>query len=201
MNDREANSRWREVVAVFHSVKALVDAADALQSNGVDRARLSVLAAGTSEQVAALEKAGFRTVRDVLSAPDAPRTAYIEPEDVAAARDAFVSGLLLIGATAGIVAASAASPLLAPVVAAAAAAGGAGGGIGAFLIHRFGGRAETWAREGLDHGGLVLWVFLRDDEQKVSRLLKENGGTDIRVQDAPKPWLEPAQGTGAPHRK
>jgi len=200
-DDRSAGREWREAVAVFPSVKALVDAADALQSDGVDRARLSVLAAGTHEQVEALEKAGFKSVRDLLSDPDVPRTAYIQPEDVTGARGAFVSGLVFLGATAGIVAASAASPLLAPVIAAAAAAGGAGGSIGAFLIHRFGGRAETWAEEGLAHGGLVLWVFLRNDEEKVTGILEQAGGTNVRVQDAPKPWLEPAHPSGAPHRK
>ena len=198
-DDREANPRWREAVAIFHSIEALVDAADALESNGVDRARLSVLAAGTAEQVEALEKAGFRSVRDLLSDPYVPRTAYIQPEDVSGARGAFVSSLVFLGATAGIVAASAASPLLAPVIAAAAASGAGGGGVGEFLIHRFGGRAETWAKEGLDHGGLVLWVFLREDEQKVTGILKKAGGTDVRVQDAPKPSLEPAHRPGAPH--
>ena len=90
-------------------------------------------------------------------------------------------------------------PFSPPVIAAAAASGAAGGGVGEFLIHRFGGRAETWAKEGLDHGGLVLWVFLREDEQKVTGILKKAGGTDVRVQDAPKPWLEPAHRPGAPH--
>jgi hypothetical protein len=198
-DDRQTSQPWREVVAIFHSPEALVAAADALQSNGVDRARLSVLAAGTSEQVAALEKAGFHSVRDLLSDPYVPRTAYVQPEDVATARSALVSTLVYVGATAGAVAASAAAgPLIAPIVAAAAAAGAAGGGVGAFLVHRFGGRAETWVEQGLAHGGLVLWVLLRDDEQRVIELLKKAGGTNVRAQDAPKPWLEPAHQTGAP---
>ena len=198
MNDDRASSQeWREAVAIFHSPEALVAAADSLELNGVDRARLSILAAGTSGQVAALEKAGFHSVRDLLSAPDVPRMAYIEPEDVAAARGALVSGLIFVGATTGIVAASAASTLLAPVVAAAAASGAAGGGLGAFLVHRFGGRPETWVEEGLAHGGLVLWVLLRGDEQKVIGILKKAGGTSVRAQDAPRPWLEPAHEKGS----
>jgi hypothetical protein len=197
-DDRAASLTWREAVAIFHSPQALVAAVDALELNGVDHARLSVLAAGTSEQVAALEKAGFHSVHDLLSAHNVPRTAYIDPRDVAAARGALVSGLIFVGATAGIVAASAASPLLAPIIAAAAAAGATGGGVGAFLLHRFGGRAETWVEEGLSHGGLVLWVFLRDDEQKVVEILSKAGGTNVRAQDAPTPWLEPAQKQGPP---
>lgn len=192
-DDPETVGTWREAVAIFHSAEALVAAADALQLNGVDRARLSVLAAGTAGQVEALEKAGFHSVRDLLSAPYAPRTAYMAPEDVAHARSALISALVFVGATAGAaVASAAAGPLVLPMVAAAAAAGAGGGGVGAFLVHRFG-RAETWVEEGLAHGGLVLWVFLRDDEQKVIEILKKAGGTDVRAQDAPRPWLEPAE--------
>jgi len=193
MNDDPARGQaWREAVAIFPSAATLVEAADRLQSSGVDRARLSVLSAGTPEQVEKLEKAGFQNVRDLLADPYVQRTAYMEPNDVTGARGALVSTLVYVGAAVGIAAATAASPLLAPAVAAAAAAGAAGGGIGAFLIHRFG-RAETWVEEGLAHGGLVLWVFLRDDEQKVIDILKQAGGTNVRAQDAPRPWLEPAR--------
>lgn len=42
------------------------------------------------------------------------------------------------------------------------------------------------------------WVFLRDDEQKVVEILSKAGGTNVRAQDAPTPWLEPAQKQGPP---
>lgn len=131
----------REVVAVFRSADAFTDAVDTLQSNSVDRARLSILATGTEEEGAKLRAAGFTTVRDLLDAPNVPRTSYTQPEDVATAKGAVISTLVYVGAALGIgLSAVAAGPVVAPVVASAVASGAAGGGIGAFLTHRFGGR-------------------------------------------------------------
>lgn len=177
----------REALALFPSLDALVKAADMLQSHGVDRARLSILGVGTHEEAALLERQGFKNVRDLLNSPEAPRIAYIQPEDVTTARSALVSTLVYVGATLGAaVASAAAGPVLAPIVASAVASGAAGGGVGAFLLHRLAeGRPENYVKEGLAHGGLVLWVLLRNDEPKIVHLLRQAGGTEIRVQHVP----------------
>ena len=188
MVDIKANwSSHREAVALFRSADALIDAADTLQSHGVDRARLSILGVGTQKEAEALEHAGFRTVRDILSAPDIPRIAYVQPEDVTTARAAVVSTSIYVGATLGAAIASAVSaPVLAPIVAAAVASGAAAGGAGAFLVHRLGGgRPETYVKESIAHGGLVLWVLLRNDEPEIMHILRKAGGKEIRVQQVP----------------
>ena len=146
-----------EVVAVFQSNDALVNAVDALELHGVDRARLTCLPAGSKEQDEALRAAGFKSVRDLLDAPGVPRTAFMDPGDIAAAKGAVISGLVFVAATLSVAVASAAiGPIIAPMVASAVAGGSAGGALGAFLDHRFGGHYARYVRESLEHGGLVL---------------------------------------------
>lgn len=173
---------FREVVAVFGSERAFSDAMDDLQTHGVDRARISVLATGTPEAGRRLTEAGFRTVADVLDAHGVPRTVYEQPEDVGAAKGLVISGLVYVGGMlgAGLTVATGGAAL-APIIAAAAASAAAGGGVGAFLTRRLGTRRSAYIEESLAHGGLVLWVAAKDatDEQQIETLLKNRGGTSV----------------------
>ena len=181
-------SYGREVAAVFRSEDGLTSAVDDLQQNGVDRARLSVLATGTPEKGAKLRAAGFATVLDVLSAADVPRTSYTQPEDLGTAKGAIISGLVYLGATLGAgLAAAAAGPALAPIIAGAVASGAAGGGVGAFLSHRLGGIHARYIEESLAHGGLVLWVRVKsaEDELSVIDLLTAAAGEHVVAQNVP----------------
>ncbi len=181
--DDQQSASGREVVAVFGSEQALSDAIDALQSNGIDRARISVLATGTPEAGAKLTAAGFHSVADVLDAERVPRTTYVQPEDVGAAKGLAISGLLYVGGVLGAGLAAAAGPLLAPIVAAAAAGGAAGGSVGAFLTRRLGTERATYIEQSLAHGGLVMWVALGivGDEERVIALLQQHGGREVHA--------------------
>lgn len=183
--DPSGTTANREIVAIFHSADAFAEAAGALQANGIDRARLSVLATGTEKQGVALRAAGFKSVRDVLDAPNVPRTSYTQPEDITTAKGTVVSTLIYVGATLGAGLAAAAAG---PIIAGAIASGAVGGGIGAYLDHRFGGKHGRYLEQSLAHGGLVLWVHLNegDDEQRIIDLLTKNGGQDARSQEAPQ---------------
>jgi hypothetical protein len=61
----EGKADVREVAAVFPSEEAFSVAIDAIQSSGVNRARISVLAAGTPEVGERLTAAGFHKASDL----------------------------------------------------------------------------------------------------------------------------------------
>jgi hypothetical protein len=180
----EASSiRVREVVAVFPDVASFGAAIDAVQSIGIDRARLSVLAGGAGAEER-LRAAGFRRVQDLLDSPDAPRMALVEPESVALAQGAMVSGLIYVGAAIGAGAALASgAAALAPVIAAVAGSGAIGGSIGGFLAHRMGAGRARYAESHLAHGGLVLWVRVvtSREERRVLESLQQHGGRDAHA--------------------
>lgn len=172
----------REVVAVFASEQAFSDAIDTLETNGVDRARISVLETGTPEQGAALRAKGFTSVGDLLDAGNVPKTVYMQPEDVGAARGLAISGLVYVGAALGAGLTAAAAPVLAPMLAAAAVGGATGGGIGAFLTRRLGAERSAYIARSLAHGGLVMWVAASDeDEHRIIAMLTEHGGEHVHA--------------------
>jgi hypothetical protein len=173
----------REVVGVFSNVEDFGHAIDELQSSGIDRARLSILAGGSAvgENLAAR---GFRSVRNILDEPDLPRRALVAPEDIGAAQGALVSGLLYVGV--GIGAAIAAGAARVPLVALMSGGGAVGATIGGFLAHRLGEQRATVIERRLAHGGLVLWVrvFTPQDEESVAEILKRRGGTEVHAHGA-----------------
>jgi hypothetical protein len=174
----------REVVAIFPTEKSFSDAIDVLQSSGVDRARISVLATGTPEAGSTLRAAGFSTVEDLLDAHGVPRSVYVQPEDVGSVKGMVVSGLVYVGATVGAgLAAVATGAVLLAMIAAAAASGAAGGSLGAFLTRRLGAERAGYIEQSLAHGGLILWVVVADseDEARIVALLKAGGGHDVHA--------------------
>lgn len=175
-------SQVREVVGVFPSTASFTAAIDALQSSGIDRARLSVLAGGieTEQQ---LHAAGFNRVEDLLDSPDAPRAALVEPESISIAQGALVSGLLYVGAAAGASVAIASGAIAATPIVAAVAGGGLGSAFGGILARRLGSDHAHNAQAHLAHGGLVLWarVVTAPEEARVAALMREHGGHEVHA--------------------
>ncbi|MDX2205981.1 MAG: hypothetical protein NW223_24760 [Hyphomicrobiaceae bacterium] len=185
---RSGETGVREVVGVFPDTGSFGRAIDALQSAGLDRARLSVLAGGEVAE-AQLRSAGFRRVDDLLDSEDAPRTSLTEPESIGVAQGALVAGLFYVGAGLGAAAIGASGGALAPVVAGALAGGSAGGGLGAFLAQSLGAGRARYAEAHLAHGGLVLWarVVSHDEEARVIALMREHGGHEVHAHGTPDP--------------
>ncbi len=176
----------REVVGVFPDTASFGRAIDALQSAGIDRARLSVLAGGT-EAEAQLRSSGFHRVQDLLDSADAPRMALVEPESVGVAQGAAISGLFYVGAALGAGAAFASGAVAAvPIIAAALGSGAAGGTLGGLLARRLGQGRARYAEAHLAHGGLVLWVRVvgEEDERRVAALMRDHGGHEVHAHGA-----------------
>ncbi len=176
----------REVVGVFPDTTSFSRAIDALQSAGIDRARLSVLAGGPAAE-AQLRSSGFHRVQELLDSADAPRMALVEPESVRVAQGAAISGLFYVGAALGAGAAFASGAVAAvPIIAAALGSGAAGGTLGGLLAYGLGQGRARYAEAHLAHGGLVLWarVVTDEEERRVAALMRGQGGHEVHAHGA-----------------
>src|SRR5687768_13888094 len=103
---RKPQQHIREVLGVFDNVEVLENAIEELQSHGINRSDLSVLADVSTVE----KKLGhiYKKVREVEDSADAPRVAYVTPKEVRIAEGALIGTPLYIAATAatGLVVAS-----------------------------------------------------------------------------------------------
>jgi len=189
-NESLTRSTHREMVALFDSAQALLEAADSLDAKGIGWTQLSILGTGTEKEAATLADAGFRPLRDVLDGRGVPNGVPVDARDLARARSTEVARTLYVYATLANDAASEASKtILTPIVAAAAAAATEGAGsTHAFLLFRLLDKPAPLAEETIARGGLVLWALLGKDENQepeISHVLRRSGGELLRIQDVP----------------
>jgi hypothetical protein len=175
----------REAVGVFHDRESFQSAVEDLMSAGFDRSELSLLAGERAIE----DKLGhaYRRVQELEDDPQVPRAAYVGNHSLAEARTGVIGGLAYIGAMVGAGAVVASGGTLAATIAAAAIAGGGSGLIGGFAA-RFLGRDRAKALQSqLDHGGLLLWVYVRDQahERRAIEILMRHGAEDVHVHELP----------------
>lgn len=175
----------REVVALFESEKALHEAILSLEENGVDRARISVLGASKSGDAHANRPDWVRKLAD---SDDAPHAAPVEEGEMAEAKAAVIAVPGYIGAAAGLIAVMASGGALAPAIGLAIAGGALGGGAGFAASRLIGKHHREHVTKQLQAGGLVLWVMVDDDEDKLSQLLESSGGTSVHVTEHEMKW-------------
>lgn len=185
MSSTSSTVKSREAVGYFQTAETLQDSIDELLSAGFDRAELSLLA---SEQ-AIDEKLGhhYEKVADLEDDASVPRECYVSTESRGDAEGALVGGPLYVGGVAAIGAVVASGGTLAAAISAAAMAGGVGGLIGAVLAAFVERHHADYIQEQLDHGGLLLWVRVRDavHEERAVDILKKHSGKDVHVHEIP----------------
>jgi hypothetical protein len=185
MEAAKATRMIREAVGVFHDREALESAVEDLLDAGFDRSEISLLA---GEQ-AIEQKLGhaYRKVQELEDDDAVPRAAFVGDHSLALGRVGMIGGLAYIGATVAAGAVVASGGALAATIVAAAIVGGGGGLLGGWLARLLGrDRAENLQRQ-LDHGGLLLWVALRDEGQegRAVAILRQNGADDVHVHELP----------------
>jgi len=177
----------REAVAVFRDVAELEAVIDELEESGFDRAEISLLA----NERAVEEKLGhyYDKPAEIEDDPEAPRVAYVSKESLGAAEGALIGGPLYVAAVTAAGLAIAAGGPLAVAAAAAAAGGGAGALIGTFLAGYVSQQHSRHIEEQLEHGGIVLWVNLRDarHEERALHVLRKHAAGDVHVHEVPGP--------------
>ncbi|QCG87560.1 hypothetical protein [Azospirillum sp. TSH100] len=155
-----ADATIREAVAVFDSRDALQSAIDDLTLAGFQRHELSLLA---NDETIRERLGGVPSdVGSLAHDPDAPRQAYISPEDVGSGKGVAVGFPAYVGAiiATGAVLATGGTALAA--AAAAAAAGVGSGAAGSFLSQWITDKRNEPMLQHLDKGGILLWVNVGD---------------------------------------
>lgn len=175
----------REVIAVFHDERSLQDAVAELLLHGFDRASFSILAGRHTVE----RQLGhyFNRVAEIEDDPGVPRFHYMGPDSRVIAMGAVASGLAYAGAvgSAGVIIATggtAAAALLGAVL-----IGGAGGVIGTALSRVISAHHETYLKQQLERGGLILWVRAETAEQEAtaSDVLRHHAARDVHSHDLP----------------
>ncbi|UGY08565.1 hypothetical protein [Phyllobacterium pellucidum] len=176
-------SAVREVAGIVRSPKILDHVVEALEHAGFDRGDIDVMA--DSETIRDRFGSIFIPVEELADVPGAPRSAFIQRDDVSMVRFGATGVLLYVGATVAALSIVASGGSLAAALAAAAAAGAASGGIGAlstrFLTRERARMIETMMME----GGLVLWVRVRskEAERQAEEIMREQGVEQVRVHE------------------
>ncbi len=175
----------REAVAVFHDPDAMEKAIAELESRGIDRAEISLLA--RDEIVEKKLRHRYEKVEDLKDSPDTPRRAYIDKTMITEAQSGLVGGLFYVGAIAAAGASVATGGSLPLILGATLAAGGAGGAVGGVIAKAVDKEERAELRAQLDRGGLLLWIRLREDRQDDTVLssLRGNGATYAEVHRLP----------------
>lgn len=177
----------REAVAAFRDASKLEAAIDELEESGFDRNEISLLANEKTVE----QKLGhyYDKPSEIEDDPDAPRVAYVSRESVGAAEGALIGGPLYVAAVTSAGLAIAAGGPLAWAVTAAFVGGGAGALIGSMLAAYVGERHARHIEEQLEHGGIVLWVNLRDaaHERRAVDILEKHAASDVHVHEVPGP--------------
>jgi hypothetical protein len=186
---KKGDSLYREAVAVFDTADALEEAIEALESNGFDRADISLLADAATVE----EKLGHRymKVSELEDDPNVPRIAFVSTESMGDAEGGLVGTLSYVGAVAAAGAVVATGGTLATTIAAALMSGAAGGVAGTALASVLDFRHAEYLQQQLAHGGLLLWVRTPDavHELRAIEILQDYTAHDVHVHTIPMPSM------------
>jgi len=169
----------RGVVAIFHDEQAMEQALMALESAGIDRDDISLLASCAT--IEAKLRHRFRSVSELEGRLNTPRLAYVPSGEEKQFQHTLIGALTYVAASFGFILAS--STGLAQMLIAATAAGGAVVSVGEALTWLVGHRHARRVEEQLNCGGLLIWVRVGSEAQTqaVIRMLKERGGNDVHM--------------------
>jgi hypothetical protein len=186
---KKGDSLYREAVAVFDTAESLELAIEALESNGFDRADISLLADAKTVE----EKLGhrYKKVDDLEDDPNVPRTAFVSTASIGDAEGALVGALSYVGAVAAAGAMVATGGTLAAAIAAAMMSGTASGLVGTALASVIDFRHAEYLQDQLAHGGLLLWVRTPDavHELRAIEILQAYSAHDVHVHTVPTPSM------------
>jgi hypothetical protein len=173
----------REVVAIFGSREALENAIEDLLSNGFDRSQLSLL--GSHDTVEETLGHPLGDVHAVAEDPEAPRSEPLERPDVGNVAGVAVGPPAAFAALAAAGITAMTGGAFAGVAVAALAAGGGVGALGAFLAKRYTDEVAGDFEEQVAHGGIVMWVNLREphQEQRAREILARHAKEKVRVHE------------------
>jgi hypothetical protein len=197
--------RTREVTGVFHSRKALIDAAEELLVAGTDRADIDV-SASVDELDRRLNYQAIPAA-DLADMPITPRQSFVGIDDVLSAEavTGSIAGCIAAIAVAAILVARGAEPLYAGIF--SILSGLIVGGIAVARVRQRLNRERTLGLEKQSEWqGLLIWVRVRSPEKEAEaqEILMRHGGEAVHIHEIeltrdsddlplhslrPDPWL------------
>lgn len=170
-----------EAVGVFDSFETLQDAYYDLRTVGFSRYDISLLA---DEKTVAekLGKAYWRS-SDLEDEPEAPRAAFVSEEAIGELEGAIAGGFLFLGSAIAMTALLTPASTLAASIAAVAIGGSPGAILGTILARRVGKQHKDYYASQIEHGGILLWVRVKDKEHEdlARKILEGHSGRDVHI--------------------
>lgn len=178
--------RIPEAVGVFDKFEDLQQAVYDLHLVGFSRYDMSLL--GSQKALEAKLGRAFWRAEDLEDDPHAPRAHFVSEEAMGELEGAIAGGFFFLGSYIAMAALLTPVSTLAASIAAIAIGGGPAAVIGTLLARRAGRHHKDYYENQIRHGGILLWVRVKDDErkQKAVHILKGHSGRDVHVHD----WSE-----------
>ena len=173
-----------EAIGVFDSFEDLQKAFYDLRMVGFSRYDISLL--GKEEALKEkLGKAYWRST-ELEDDPHAPRAAFVSEEAIGELEGSIAGGFFFLGSYVAMGAMLTAASTVAASIAAIAIGGLPASVIGILLARRINAHHKDYYATQLEHGGILLWVRVRDKEREdlAVKIMKAHSGRDVHVH----PW-------------
>ena len=182
-HDKTSVIKLPEAVGVFDSLEAFRAAFYDLRMVGFSRYDISIL----GDEKVLKEKLGQSYWRSdhLEDNPDVPRAAFVSEEAVGELEGALVGGFFFLGSFVAMAAMLTPASTVAASIAAIAIGGSPSAALGAILARRVGKHHQGYYETQIKHGGILLWVRVKDKEKQelAVKILKGHSGHDVHVHD------------------
>lgn len=170
-----------EAVGVFDSFEDLQAAFYDLRMVGFSRYDLSLL--GKEEVLKEKLGQSYWRSEKLEDDPRAPRAAFVSEEGIGELEGAIAGGFFFMGSYIAMAAMLTPAISLAAASAAIAIGGAPAAVIGALLARRVGQHHKDYYAHQIDHGGILLWVRVKDKEHEglAVKIMKGHSGRDVHV--------------------
>jgi len=178
--------RIPEAVGVFDSFEDLQQAVYDLHLVGFSRHDMSLL--GSQKALEAKLGRAYWRADEIEDDPHAPRAHFVSEEAMGELEGAIAGGFFFLGSYIAMAVLLTPASTLAASIAAIAIGGGPAAVIGTLLARRAGKHHKDYYENQIRHGGILLWVRVKDKEreEKAVNILKGHSGRDVHVHD----WSE-----------
>jgi VIT1/CCC1 family predicted Fe2+/Mn2+ transporter len=170
-----------EAVGVFDTFEDLQKAFYDLRMVGIHHSDISLLA----DEKTLKEKLGKAYWRssDLEDDPQAPRAHFVSEEAIGELEGAIAGGFFFVGSYIAMAAMLTPASTLAASIAAIAIGGSPAAVIGTLLARRVGKHHKDYYARQIEHGGILLWVRVRDKEREelAVKIMQGHSGRDVHV--------------------
>lgn len=172
-----------EAVGVFDTFEDLQKAFYDLRMVGIHHSDISLLGGETALK----EKLGdaYWHSSELEDDPKAPRAHFVSEEAIGELEGAIAGGFFFVGSYIAMTAMLTPASTLAASIAAIAIGGSPAAVIGSLLARRVGKHHKDYYARQIEHGGILLWVRVRDKarEDLAVKIMKGHSGRDVHVHD------------------